>query len=95
MSTRTNDFLAALRSDIVRVLVAQTGAPETQVMGMASQILSVTQERFAGEKVYIPAPQYDETAVLADFNGRNHDHVCCTHGISRRTLYRVIERSRT
>lgn len=28
--------------------------------------------------------------VLEDFTGNNHDEVCAKHGISRRTLYRML-----
>jgi Mor family transcriptional regulator len=94
VSARSIDFLAALRADIVRVLVEQTGAPEGHVMGMAAQIIEVTQRRFGADSVYIRKPAYDPDAVLSDFDGRNHAAVCRKHQISRRTLYRVLHRQR-
>jgi len=30
-------------------------------------------------------------AVLREFNGRNHREVCRRHGISKRTLYRILK----
>ena len=90
---RHDDFIAALRADIVRVLVEQTGGPETHVIPVASKIIAAMQLRYGGNEVYIRGPAYDAAAVLADFNHRNHAEVCRKHGISRRTLYRLATKA--
>lgn len=90
---RDDDFIAALRADIVRTLVEQTGAQETHVIPVASRIIAAMQQRFAGNEVYIRGPRYDAKAVLADFTGRNHTETCRKHGISRRTLYRLTTKA--
>ena len=85
------DFIAALRADIVRVLVERTGGTEPHVIPMASQIIAAMQQRFAGERLYVKAkPPVDVDRVIADFNYRNHKEVCRKHQISRRTLYRLL-----
>lgn len=90
---KQEDFIAAIRADIVRVLVEQTGATETHVIPMASMIIQAMQARFSGEQVYVKAPpKADAHAVLADFDYRNHKDVCRKHGISKRTLYRMLSR---
>lgn len=91
--TKQCDFIAALRSDIVRELVSATGAPETHVMPVASKIIEALHRRWAGEQVYVASvPRYDAEAVMADFNYRNHAEVCAKHRISRATLLRVVRR---
>lgn len=49
------------------------------------------------DRLYIPAlPNSDKReAVLSDFNGSNGATVCRKHGISRSTLYRYIQGSKT
>lgn len=89
---RKENFASALRAELVRVLVQESGAGEAQAFRMASQVLSAVGTRYRGEKVYVREEKYDEAAVLRDFDYRNHRTVCERHGISRRTLYRILKR---
>lgn len=89
------DNLAGIRSDIVERLRREHGAPESQAFRMASDIIGLIRQRFMGGQIYVAKPKpYDAQKVAADFRGNNHDEVCRRHGISRRTLYRVLERQR-
>ncbi|TQE91142.1 MAG: DNA-binding protein, partial [Spiribacter salinus] len=47
---------------------------------------------WGGARLYIPCKDRAarDAAIRAEFTGRNHDEVCRRHGISRRTLYRII-----
>jgi hypothetical protein len=90
MSRLDEDFIAALRADIVSELVRMTGAPETYVIPFAARIIAATQTRAGGTKVYIRPPSYDAAAVLADYRYNNGPEVCAKHDISRRTLQRLV-----
>lgn len=93
--SRRDDFLSALRSDVVQEIVQAYGAPESAAMQLASKIIGAMQHRFQGETVYFPAPRKDIDAVLRDFDGRNYKEVCRKHHISRSTLYRHLQRHRS
>lgn len=90
MSGPSADHLAALRADYVDMIRRNTGCDEANAMRIASQCIAALQQRFAGERVYFPAPKYDAGAILADFNGRNRDEVCRKHRVSRRLLYKLL-----
>lgn len=87
---RREDFMSALRADMVREISQATGAPEGHAINIASRILRAVQQRYQGERVYVTAPRCDEQAVLRDFTGNNHREVCRAHVISRAKLYRLI-----
>lgn len=92
--SREDDFVTSLRADVVRVLTETSGAPEPYVMSIASQIVRAVVQRYQGERPYIGATAlaYDEDAVLQDFTYNNHREVCDKHGISRSTLWRIVQR---
>lgn len=89
------DFVSALRADIVRVLVRSSGAPEQHVLPVAAEIIGAVAHRFGGERVYVPAPRYDQAAVVRDLVYFPHAEVCRRHGISRSTLWRIVRRQRS
>lgn len=95
VDTRREDFMSALRADMVREIAQATGAPEGHAINIAARILRAVQLRYQGERVYVPAPRCDEDAVLRDFDGSNHRAVCRDHQISRATLYRLIAQRKT
>lgn len=94
MTAETEDHLAALRAEIVALMRSRTGSSEDVALKMASEIIGVLKSRFAGERIYFPAPRYDIQAVMSDFDGRNAIDVCRKHGISIRTFYRLLRRKR-
>lgn len=93
MSERRN-----LRPDEWSSIEAELAAEMTAELAplakrLAARLLERMRAEACGQHVYIPAPRrYDEEAVLADFTGRNHREVCMQHGISRATLYRILNR---
>lgn len=92
MGNDRDSFASVLRAELVRVL-SESGAGEAQAFRMASQVMVAVATRYQGELIYVRPPKYDEQAVLRDFDFRNHRLVCERHGISRRTLYRIVQRN--
>lgn len=86
------DFLSAVRSDLVRTLLLHSGGNEREAMRVASEFLQTLQHRFGGERVYVPARYVDEAQIRADWRGDNHEALCVAHRISRPTLYRILAR---
>ena len=91
---KNEDSLSALRSDIVREIREQTGAPESEAFKIASKIMQAMHSRFRGERFYVSAAKPSDADLLEAFDGRNHAQVCRRFMISRSTLYRAIARSR-
>lgn len=93
-NAREEDFVSALRAEIVGVLVRESGAPETHAIDMASKILAAVTQRYRGTEPYIgaAAPRYDRNAVLLDLQRYPTTVVCERHGISRATLWRLRQR---
>lgn len=87
-----DDKAAAMRNEITSAIREATGLHERFANELSDEILSRLMTRWGGDRLHVPAcdrAARDE-AIRADFNGRNHDEVCRRHGISRRTLYRLI-----
>ena len=93
-NAKRDDFAAALRAEIVGVLVRESGAPETHAIAMASKILQAVSHRWQGTEAYVRAPErYDREAVLQDLALMSPVEVCRKHGISRWTVQRLRNRS--
>lgn len=90
---RSDSEWEALAQEYQRVVSTRCGVESEIAKMVAVEILAVFRAHFGGSEVYVPRPaRYDESAVLRDFNGRNHDEVIKKHGIHRATLWRVLER---
>ena len=94
MSAETDDYLAALRTQIVALVRTETGDNEQVALRVASQILQALRHGFGGAEVYFPKPRrYDEAAVIADIDaGRSVRDVCRKHKIGKRTYYQIQRR---
>lgn len=93
---RRDDFAAALRAEIVGVLVRESGAPETHAIAMASKILQAVAHRYQGTTAYVRTPdRYDREAVLRDLATLSSAEVCRRHGISRWTVQRLRPKQRS
>lgn len=95
-NAKRDDFAAALRAEIVGVLVRESGAPETHAIAMASKILQAVSHRWQGTEPYMRAPErYDRAAVLRDLSVLPPAEVCRKHGISRWTARRIRDRGKS
>ena len=85
----SQDLLRAELTDVVR---DQLGIQGPQAIQTAEALLRGLMTRLGGQGIYIPAPPRTErnAAILTDFRGNNASEVCTKHGISRRTLYRIL-----
>ncbi len=91
--TRDTDRAEALRADLVRAIVDDTGVSETVAMPFASSVLKFLQEVHGGGQLYIPNPakQYDLLQIRAALErGDSIPRVCREHCISRAKLYRMF-----
>lgn len=91
--SRDEDFLTALRADIVRAVCRGTGMQEPDAMPVAGEVIESITERFQGA-VYISRPRPTDAEIVAAFDGRNRKEVCRRYRISKGTFYRVLRRSR-
>lgn len=90
--SKTDDFLHALRTDIVSKFCARTGESEAAAMSFAAEVLTAVHQRYRGEDMYLPVGRATDDEILKAFNGRNHAEVCAAFSIHRATLYRAIKR---
>lgn len=88
--SKREDYLSALRTDIVRVLREKTGAPEGIAVKVSAEIIQAMRLRYQGKDVRFGRARVSADQIRQVFDGRNHKHVCRELGISRRTLYRAI-----
>lgn len=91
--SKDTDRTEALRAALVRAVVDGTGLSERLAMPYADSVLAYLQREFAGERIYIPAPQrqYDVMQIAAALErGDSITRVCADHGVSRPTLYRLF-----
>lgn len=93
MKRRAETEWAAVLQEYQEVMRARLGVAPDIAQRVAGEMLQIIRAHFGGSEVYVPRPaKYDEATVLREFNGRNHDAVCKTHGIHRATLWRILER---
>lgn len=87
-----DDKAAAVRTDITRAIREATGLHERFAGEISDEILHCLQQRWGGDRVYIPSRDRAarDAAIRAEFDGRNHIEICRRHAISRATLYRII-----
>lgn len=87
------DTLAALRTQITRIVRESTGLHEQLALPVAAAIYSELQQEFGGSEVYIPVPNRADRyqAILDDWQAGRPIHVICRHhGIARSTFYRLL-----
>lgn len=92
-ASKDADRTEALRSDLVRGIVEETGVTEAVALPFANSILAYLQRTRAGERLYIPQPprQYDVLQIQADLQaGLPVSRVCRRHGLSRTTLHKMF-----
>lgn len=90
MATRRRDsFASTFRAELVRA-AQEHDVDESRAMRIAMKVVQRVVQHYQGNEVYVGQLRYDAAAVLRDFNGGNHDAVCLEHGISRRTLHRIV-----
>lgn len=93
--TLEKDAAVNFHNDLVRIIRESLGLPEKVAVPMADELAAGLRRHMGG--FYIPAREIREvrdTAVLRDFNGRNHAEVMRRHNICRATLYNIIKRGR-
>lgn len=89
---RVEGFTNSLHAELVRV-ATEHGVDDSRAVQIAVRVVERIAQQYQGAEPYVSQPQrYDAQAVLRDFDYRNHDAVCAKHGISRRTLYRILRR---
>ena len=89
--TLEQDAAINFRNTLIRIIRASLGLPETVAMPMADELAKGLANEMGG--LYITKREIRsvrDEAVRRDFTGRNHKEICRRHGISRRTLYRII-----
>lgn len=88
--SKREDYLSALRTDIVRVLRENTGAPEGIAVKVSAEIIQAMRLRYQGKDVRFGRARVSVEQIRQAFDGRNHKKVCQELNISRRTLYRAL-----
>ncbi len=88
--SKREDYLSALRTDIVRVLRENADTQETLAVNLAAQIIHSIRLRYQGMDVRFGARRVGHDEIVERFNGRNHAEVCRQLGISKATLYRAL-----
>lgn len=92
---KRDDFLSCLRAELVQSLGRlPEGTSPQRAQETAQAVVQRLARRYRGERVYIREARYDADAVLRDFQGANHAEVCQRHGLSRRTLERLVKQQR-
>jgi len=95
---RDTDACVDLKNKIIRAVRTGTGMHEHLALPIADEILGLLQTEFGGSRVYIPSAtkrmiNERNKRVMAAFTGDNHDQVCRDNGITRSTLYRILNRA--
>lgn len=91
--SRDTDRAEALRADLVRAIVDDTGVSETVAMPFANSVLAFLQARHAGERLYVPKPTSTRPVLhiaAALRAGRSVAWVCREYSMSPRTLHRLF-----
>lgn len=92
MSTET-DRTEALRRELVRGLVEETGMREVLALPIANSLVAFLQRERSGQYLYVPSPtrQHDRTEMRAALErGEAPAQVCRKFAIGRRTLDRIF-----
>ena len=80
-----------LRETLTKVFRGALGLPLRVTEPMVDEVLKELRREHGGDMFYVSLDgKPDKAAILTDFDGSNHGWVCRKHGISQRTLYRVL-----
>jgi Mor family transcriptional regulator len=87
-----NDGAALLRSDIREVVRHKIGMTEPFADLISEAILQGLRERWGGREIYVPAEDTAERnrRIRQAWRGNNASEVMLRFGISKATLYRVL-----
>lgn len=87
-----DDARALLHAELTDIVRIEIGMNEQFASDVAAAILRGLSRVHGGSDLYIPAEDKSErnAAVRAAFNGRNHHEVMRQFGLSRSTLYRIL-----
>jgi Mor family transcriptional regulator len=86
------DQAVQLAGEISSILVEVISRDEALINRLATALVDGLRSRLGGGDVYIPAPDKSarNTAIRAEFNGRNMSEVCRRHGVKPSTVYRIV-----
>ena len=77
-----------------RQIMSGCGVTEDLADAVADQLVAWLCRAYGGERVYIPATRRRladrNTAILREFNGRNHAELAARYHLSVRTIYRIL-----
>lgn len=84
--------LQALEDEMVQAVVAETGLKESMARYMVAPIIRHLCSEYGGDRIYIPVRRdYPVDEIRAAFERtRDVRAVCNEFGVSRRTLYRLL-----
>lgn len=91
--SKESDRTEALRRELVRGLVEETGMREILALPIADSLVTFLQRERPGEYLYVPAPQrhYNVDELRAALvRGDTPAAVCRHFGLGRRTLDRLF-----
>ncbi len=94
MTKRTDESIS-IQYLLTAALVGEAGFPEEQASKIALQVLTgFNKAGVGGERLYVPCTVVDrrarDSAIRAEFNGRNHDELARKWDISRASVYRIV-----
>jgi len=95
VSAIADDVLAALRTDVVRIVRESTGLHERLAVPIAEDILLAMRRRWGGERLAVPAETAAERALSIRCliaAGYPPEAVAQLTGVSRATVYRAMRR---
>lgn len=88
------DTLVALTQDLTAVVQQEIGMKEIFATQMADALVRGLRKRMGGQDLYIPAEDKTErdAHIRKEFNGRNIDEMCKKFSLSKRSIYKIVER---
>ena len=91
------DTVLLLRSEFTAIIREQVGMPEAVAAQVADAVVRGMRLRYGTQRIYIPAADKSERDALVrkEFKGTNAGEVCRKHGISRPSLYRILNAAKT
>lgn len=93
-SESIDDTLVSLKQDLTAVVQQEIGFNEIFATQIADALVRGLRKRLGGQDLYIPAEDRTErdAMIRKEFNGRNIDDMCKKFGLSKRSIYKIVER---